>query len=118
MPQIVVTIKDEPFKLKLRGVVSFYDILIRIIAHYDKLATDRVSLDNEVFCRWQKMLKQKLINEADSNIKVNDRGLETENYTLLMSHSKYRRERAVRNYFKSIGVYIPLKNKTDIPVRQ
>lgn len=115
VPQIVVTIKDEPFKLKLRGVVGFYDILIRIITHYDKLAADRVSVDSEVLCRWQKMLKQKLINEADnSNIKVNNRGLETENYTLLMSHSKDRRERAIRNYFKSISVYIPLKNKTDV----
>lgn len=115
VPQMIATVKDDPFKLKLRGVVGFYDILIRIITYYDKLAADRISVDNEVLCRWQKMLMQRLMNEADnSHIKVNNRGLETENYTLLMSHSKDRRELAIRNYFRSISVYIPLKNKTNV----
>lgn len=115
VPQMIVTVKDEPFKLKLRGVVGFYDILIRIITYYDKLAADKIGVDNEILRRWQKLLKQKKMSESDNNnIKVNDRGLETENYTLLMSHSKDRRELAIRNYFKSISIYIPLKNKTDV----
>ena len=115
VPQMVATVKDEPFKLKLRGVVGFYDILIRIITYYDKLAADKIGVDNEILRRWQKLLKRKKMSEIENNnIKVNDRGLETENYTLLMSHSKDRRELAIRNYFRSISVYIPLKNKTDV----
>lgn len=115
MPQMVVTVKNDPFKLNLRGVVGFYDILIRIIIHYDKLAADKIGVDNEILRRWQKMLMEKKMRGIDNNnIKVNDRGLETENYTLLMSHSKDRRERSIRNYFRSISVYAPLKNKTNV----
>lgn len=67
------------------------------------------------FVDGKKCLSKGLMNEADnSHIKVNNRGLETENYTLLMSHSKDRRELAIRNYFRSISVYIPLKNKTNV----
>ena len=58
-PQMVSTIKDEPFQLKLRGVVGFYDILIRIITHYDRMAAEKRGLDNELIKRWQKMLEEK-----------------------------------------------------------
>lgn len=50
-PKIESTVEGAPFKLYLRGVVGFYDILIRIINHYDLLAADHIAVENELLKR-------------------------------------------------------------------
>lgn len=52
-PKLAVTVKDQPVKLILRGVVGFYDVLIKIINHYDIVAADKVGIEAEVIRRWK-----------------------------------------------------------------
>ena len=112
MPKMVVTVKEEPFKLELRGVVGFYDVLLRIITHYDRIAADKKAFDGELVRRWKQMLKNKRLT-GRSNIKVYDNGLDTEHYALLMPHDKKKRETEIRNFFKTMNICVPLKDKTD-----
>ena len=41
-----------PVKLILRGVVGFFDVLIRIIKHYDIVVSDKIAVDEELKKRW------------------------------------------------------------------
>lgn len=117
-PQMVNTIKDKPFQLKLRGVVGFYDILIRVITHYDRMAAEKKGVDNELIKRWRKMLEkvheERIRNQRNNDdIKVDNIGSNIKHYTLLMPHAKQKQEMKVRNYFKVLGCYVPLVNRTD-----
>ena len=79
-PQITETVEGNPLKLFLRGVVGFYGILIRIINHYDIMAADKKGVESEVIRRWS----------AISSVQL--------------PSSEMKRNRAVRNYMKSINM--------------
>lgn len=51
-PEIAVTASGTPLKLVLRGVVGFYDILRRIMLHYDAVASDKMAIEEELIGRW------------------------------------------------------------------
>lgn len=90
-PKIEPTVQGKPFILYLRGVVGFYDILIRIINHFDLLAADYVSVENELLRRWAQI----------PNIKL--------------SASKEKRNRSLRNYIRSVNMCPPYaKNADDV----
>ena len=88
-PKIESTIAGSPFKLYLRGVVGFYDILIRIINHYDLLAADYVAVENELLRRWAQI----------PNIQL--------------STVPEKRNRSVQNYINSVNMCPPHTDKTD-----
>ena len=90
-PKIEPTVQGKPFILYLRGVVGFYDILIRIINHFDLLASDYVSVENELLKRWSQI----------PNIKL--------------SANKEKRNRSLRNYIISVNMCPPYaKNADDV----
>ena len=51
-PKIVMTKQGDPLVLILRGVVGFYDVLNRIINHYDLVAAEKTGIENELIKRW------------------------------------------------------------------
>jgi hypothetical protein len=89
IPKIPVTKEGDPLKLILRGVVGFYDILIRIINHYDVVAADKVAVERELIKRW-------------SNIP-----------SVNLSPNAQKRNNSIRNYIKSVNMCPPYVTKTD-----
>lgn len=88
-PKIESTIKGAPFKLYLRGVVTFYDVLIRIINHFDLLASDFIGVENELLRRWAEIPK------------------------IQLSTVPQKRNRSIQNYIKSVNMCPPYANKTN-----
>lgn len=88
-PKIEPTVQGNPLKLYLRGVVGFYDILIRIINHFDLLAADYVAVEKELLKRWSQI----------SNVKL--------------STNSEKRNRSIRNYIISVNMCPPYSNKTN-----
>lgn len=54
-PSIIEAKINSPLKLILRGVVGFYDILIRIIGHYDSYATEKIAVEAELLIRCKEL---------------------------------------------------------------
>ena len=54
-PKIEPTIANNPLKMVLRGVVGFYDVMIRIIYHYDCIAAEKEGADKEILKRWKRI---------------------------------------------------------------
>ncbi len=88
-PKIAITKSDDPLKLSLRGVVGFYDILIRIINHYDLATADKIGVESELIKRW---------NEIPS---------------ITLSSVEKRRNRSIRNYMISVNMCPPYVAKTN-----
>ena len=88
-PKIEPTVQGNPFKLYLRGVVGFYDILIRIINHFDLFAADYIAVEKELLKRWSQI----------PNVKL--------------SANSEKRNRSIRNYIISVNMCPPYSNKTD-----
>ncbi len=89
MPKIVETKEGQPLQLILRGVVGFFDILIRIIKHYDTISADKYAIEAELIRRW------KTIPSVTLSVDV------------------HKRNRSIRNYFKSINMFPPYAEKTN-----
>lgn len=70
-PQIANTTKDKQFKLFLRGVIGFYDTLLRIISHYDTLAADKVAIELELIEKIKNLKTKQLNTFFISNKKIN-----------------------------------------------
>ena len=119
IPQMACSEQGKPFRLYLRGVVGFYDVLIRIITHLDKVAAERNGFDNQLCIQWQDLLKQEKMDHKDSkDIKIADG--ERENYVLLLSKTKDKleREHQLLHYFAipnsyNANVYEPLEEKLE-----
>ena len=60
LPKVAITKSGEPLKLILRGIVGFYDVLLRIINHYDIVAADKIGIENELIKRWREIPSVKL----------------------------------------------------------
>lgn len=88
-PEIAVTVQGDPIKLHLRGVVGFYDVLLRIIYHYDICAADKVAVESELLKRCRDI----------GNIKF--------------SKNIKKRNSSVCQYMKSINMCPPHSSRTD-----
>lgn len=88
-PKIAITALGNPLKLYLRGVVGFYDVLIRIINHYDLVAADKTGVENELIKRW-------------NNIP-----------SVALSPTETKRNRSIRNYMISVNMCPPYAAKTN-----
>lgn len=99
VPKIVETIKGMPVKLILRGVVGFFDVLIRIIKHYDIVASDKIAVDEELKKRWATIPYQPIPVEVQKRI----------------TQARYEKKRnySIRFHLKSVHMYAPYVNKTD-----
>lgn len=53
-PMIAATKEGNPVRLPLRGIVELYDIVLKIINHYDVFASDKVAIEQELLSRWEK----------------------------------------------------------------
>lgn len=51
-PRIIPAVSGSSFSVDLRGIVGFYDVLLRIINHYDVVASTKDSFDKEILIRW------------------------------------------------------------------
>lgn len=119
IPQMACSEQGKPFRLYLRGVVGFYDVLIRIITHLDKVAAERKGFDNQLCIQWQDLLKQEKMDHKDSKDIIIADG-EGENYVLLLSKTKDKLERehqllpyfAIPNSYNA-NVYEPLEEKLE-----
>lgn len=119
IPKMACSEQGEPFRLYLRGVVGFYDVLIRIIAHLDKVAAERKCFDNQLCIQWQDLLKQMKMDHKDSkDIKI--AGGEGENCVLLLSKAKDKLEieHRISHFFDNLNsynanVYEPVKEKCE-----
>jgi len=99
VPQIAVTQEGMPVKLILRGVVGFFDVLIRIINHYDIVASDRIAVDFELQKRWQ----SKPYTPIDLEVK---KRITSARYTKKRNYS-------IRYHLKSLNMYAPFESKTE-----
>ena len=88
-PKIAETITGEPFKIILRGVVGFYNVLLKIIHHYDIVAADKIGVESELLSRWKDIPNIKLSPIPD------------------------KRNNSIRNYIKSVNMWPPLFLKTE-----
>ncbi len=59
-PEIFDTVENQPFKLSLRGVIGFYDVLLKIINHYDSLATNKIAMEEELIRKIKKISLHKI----------------------------------------------------------
>lgn len=119
IPQMACSVQGEPFRLYLRGVVGFYDVLIRIITHLDKVAAERKGFDNQLCIQWQDLLKQEKMDHKDSKDIIIADG-EGENYILRLSKNKDKLEREHRllHYFAipnsyNANIYEPMEEKLE-----
>lgn len=119
IPQMACSEQGEPFRLYLRGVVGFYDVLIRIINHLDKVAAERKGFDNQLCIQWQDLLKQEKMDHKDSKDIIIADG-EGENYILRLSKNKDKLEREHRllHYFAipnsyNANIYEPMEEKLE-----
>ena len=88
-PKIAITKSGNPLKLILRGVVGFYDVLIRIISHYDLVAADKVGVEQELIKRWNTIP------------------------TVKFSPVEKKRNNSIRNYMRSVNMCPPYTAKTN-----
>ena len=119
IPQMACSEQGKPFRLYLRGVVGFYDVLIRIINHLDKVAAERTGFDNQLCIQWQDLLKQEKMDHKDSKDIIIADG-EGENYILRLSKNKDKLEREHRllHYFTipnsyNANIYEPMEEKLE-----
>lgn len=84
-PQIATTKSGQPLCLILRGVVGFYDVLIRIIQHYDILMSERKGVEYEILNRW------KLISSNP----------------IQLSRNTKKQINSIKNYFISVNMCPP-----------
>lgn len=116
LPEIALTKANNPFEIKLRGVVGLYDIIIRMILYLDLKASSKVALESEIIKRWNNMVKSRAHNQNNPNlastVKIYDKGLDSERYSFLVSRNKKKREITIRNCFISINMYAPLVGYT------
>lgn len=98
-PHIAVTRENAPLKLFLRGVVGFYDILIRIMNHYDLIAADKTAVETELLKRWNSLPYTELSTELKDRI-------DTSRY-----HKK--RNKSIRFHIGSVNMCQPYVAKTD-----
>ncbi len=89
LPQIAPTKNKKPLTLYLHGVVGCFDILIKIMTHYDIVLSE---LDG---------IEQELIKRCDTLSKVQ----------FPQNHGK--RNRSLRRYFESVNICPPLSAHTD-----
>lgn len=83
MPKIAITVHNKPVKLYLRGVVGFYDVLRKIMQHYDAVLADYKGIELNLICRWnQKSLTAFEVTER-------------------------KKEYSITQYLKSINIYPP-----------
>ena len=87
-PKIAASQQGAPLELFLRGVVGFYDVLIRIINHYDLVAAEKTCVENELLKRWGSIPARALPS------------------------SEEKRNRHIRNYMTSINMCPPYVGKT------
>lgn len=87
-PKIAATQQGDPLKLFLRGVVGFYDVLIRIINHYDLVAAEKTCVETELLKRWGSIPAR------------------------VLPSSEEKRNRHIRNYMTSINMCPPYVGKT------
>lgn len=88
-PKIAITKSGDPLKLILRGVVGFYDVLIRIINHYDLVAADKLGVENELIKRWSEIP------------------------SVTLSPVEKKRNSSIRNYMSSVNMCPPYAAKTN-----
>ena len=98
-PKIEVTKENYPLKLILRGVVGFYDILIRIMNHYDIVASDKIAVEAELLRRWSSLPYVALPVELKKRIDT------------LRYHKK--RNESIRFHIGSVNMCRPYVAKTD-----
>lgn len=88
-PKIAITKSGDPLKLILRGIVGFYDVLIRIINHYDLVAADKLGVENELIKRWSEIP------------------------SVTLSPVEKKRNSSIRNYMSSVNMCPPYVAKTN-----
>lgn len=98
-PQIAVTQKDAPLKLILRGVVGFYDILLRIMNHYDIVASTGIAVETELLKRWNSLPYTALTPDLK--------------YTLTKERYQNKRNESIRFHIGFINMCRPYVTKTD-----
>ena len=98
-PKIVAAVNGAPLELILRGVVGFYDVMIRIIDHYDAVAADLISIENELIKRWSSKPYVPSVFGPQTR----------------MNSERYRKKRnnSIRYHLKDVGMCPPFVAKTD-----
>ena len=100
-PEIFDTIKNKPFKLSLRGVIGFYDVLLKIINHYDSLAANKIAMENELLRKIEKANLQK----------INTFFIDKKSIKSLLRNYMIKANMPEPNQNKIHDIYIFLKNK-------
>ena len=67
---MVETKAGDPVKLILRGVVGFFDVLIKIINHYDIVASDKIAVENELLTRWSSIPYEPIAADVKRRISI------------------------------------------------
>lgn len=98
-PQINKTEKDKPLVISLRGVFGFYDIILRIIKHYDILASEKVAVEKELLKRWKS-------KSLPSFFAVQHKSSNTKDY-------RRKRDSAIRSHLEAINMCLPYANRMD-----
>lgn len=98
-PKIVETKTGAPLKLILRGVVGFYDVLIKIINHYDIVASEKEAIESELLKRW----KSKPYSGLDADLKKQ------------ISAARYHKKRntSIRFHIETVNMCPPYAAKID-----
>jgi len=98
-PIIAATKENDPLKLVLRGVVGFYGVLIRIMNHYDIVASDKIAVEAELLKRWHSLPYTSIPAEHKKRIDT------------LRYHKK--RNKSIRFHIGSVNMCRPYVAKTD-----
>lgn len=91
VPKMAPTVQGQPVKLVLRGVVGLYDVINRIINHYDIALSERVCLEDELKKRWSYIPEQPVVLKANTT----------------------KRDRSIRNFLQSVNMYPSKSTHTD-----
>ncbi len=98
-PKMVETKAGDPVKLVLRGVVGFFDVLIKIINHYDIVASDKIAVENELPTRWSSIPYEPIASDVKRRISI--------------TRYEKKRNHSIRYHLKVVNMYAPYVSKTD-----
>ena len=88
-PKIARTKNNKPLILYLHGVVGCFDVMIKIMTHYDIVLSELNGIEDEIIKRCTTLSK------------------------VVFSQNRGKRNRSLRRYFESVNICPPLSAHTD-----